>query len=90
MSTLTTWSLLGGSLGAGEILLIMVVILLLFGSRRLPSIARRLGRAVEQFRRAARSVSEEILQGDQAAPPEDRAPPGPPDEAKGPNDEISG
>ena len=60
-----TLSLLGGSFGSGEILLIFVVVLLLFGSKNLPAVARSLGKALEEFRRAARDVSDEISRGDQ-------------------------
>jgi TatA/E family protein of Tat protein translocase len=52
---------LGGSFGVGEILLIFVVVLLLFGSKNLPSIARSLGKTLEESRRAARDVSNEII-----------------------------
>jgi TatA/E family protein of Tat protein translocase len=58
-------SILGGSFGSGEVLLIFVVVLLLFGSKNLPGIARSLGKALEEFRRAARDVSDEIVRGDQ-------------------------
>ncbi len=57
-------SILGGSFGPGEVLLIFVVILLLFGSKNLPGIARSLGKALEEFRRAARDISHEIVCGD--------------------------
>ena len=60
-----TLAILGGSFGSGEVLLIFVVVLLLFGSKSLPSIARGLGKALEEFRRAARDVSNEIVRGDQ-------------------------
>jgi sec-independent protein translocase protein TatA len=60
-----TLSILGGSFGSGEVLLILVVVLLLFGSKNLPSVARSLGKALEEFRRAARNVSDEIVRGDQ-------------------------
>jgi len=56
----------GGSPGMGEILLILVVLLLLFGARRLPSIARSLGRTLEQFRRAARDLSRDIVNGNES------------------------
>jgi sec-independent protein translocase protein TatA len=62
-------SLLGGSFGSGEILLIFAVVLLLFGSKNLPSIARSLGKALEEFRRAARDVSNEIVRADQTPLP---------------------
>ncbi|MFH0880278.1 MAG: twin-arginine translocase TatA/TatE family subunit [Lentisphaerota bacterium] len=51
----------GGAPGGGEILVILAVALLLFGSKNLPKIARGLGRAMEEFRRATRQVSTEIM-----------------------------
>ena len=59
-----SFSILGGSFGSGEVFLIFVVILLLFGSKSLPHIARRLGRTLEELRRAARDVSNEIVRTD--------------------------
>ncbi len=40
-----------GRIGPLELVLILAVFLLLFGARRIPEIARSLGRAVSQFRR---------------------------------------
>ena len=48
----------------GELLLVLLVILLLFGAKNLPKMARTLGRTLEEFRRAARDVSDEIMQAD--------------------------
>lgn len=45
-----------------EILLVLVAALMLFGAKRLPEIARSLGKAMEEFRRAARDVTDEIMQ----------------------------
>jgi len=44
-----------------EILLVLVAALMLFGAKRLPEIARSLGKAMEEFRRAARDVTDEIM-----------------------------
>jgi sec-independent protein translocase protein TatA len=38
-------------IGAPEILLILVVVLLLFGASRLPSLARSLGASAKEFRK---------------------------------------
>ena len=65
VANLIPLSILGGSFGSGEVLLIFVVVLLLFGSKNLPAVARSLGKALEEFRRAARNVSDEIVRGDQ-------------------------
>ena len=51
----------GGSPGAGEILLVLFVVLLLFGAKRLPSIARSIGRTLEEIRRSARDLSHDIM-----------------------------
>lgn len=41
-----------GSVGAPEILLILIVALLVFGPRKLPELGRALGRSISEFRRA--------------------------------------
>ena len=43
-----------GSLGIGEILLIFLIFLILFGAARLPALANSLGVAVRKFRNEAR------------------------------------
>ncbi len=49
-----------GSVGTPELLLIMLVILLLFGSKRLPELARGIGKGIRQFRKAMDDVKDEI------------------------------
>lgn len=61
MITLAFW---GGSPGAGELVIVLAVILLLFGSKKLPSIARTMGRTLEELRRAARNFSTDIMHAD--------------------------
>ncbi|MBN1269508.1 MAG: twin-arginine translocase TatA/TatE family subunit [Kiritimatiellae bacterium] len=65
MSVPCVLSFLGGSPGGGEILLVLLVLLLLFGSKRLPGIARALGKTLAEFRRATREVTDEIMRGDE-------------------------
>lgn len=50
------------NLGTGEVLLILFVILLLFGSKGLPNIARTLGKGINEFKRASESVQKDIIQ----------------------------
>lgn len=40
-----------GSLGAPELIIILVVVLLLFGANRLPKLARSLGKAQREFKK---------------------------------------
>lgn len=49
-----------GSIGMSELLLIMLLVLLLFGPKRLPELARSLGRSLNELRRAAEDVKEEL------------------------------
>ncbi len=57
-----------GAPSGGEILLILLVLLLLFGSKNLPKMARTLGRTLDEFRRAAKEVSDEIMHADPDTP----------------------
>tara|TARA_Y100000590_G_scaffold332314_1_gene377814 strand:- start:51 stop:284 length:234 start_codon:yes stop_codon:yes gene_type:complete len=51
------------NLGPWEILLILIVILILFGARRLPELARGLGQGINEFRDAVDSSKKEIIDG---------------------------
>lgn len=46
--------------GMGELILILLIILLLFGASRLPQIARALGRSISEFRKGAKEIKEDI------------------------------
>ncbi len=45
-----------GRIGPVEIILILIVLLLLFGAKRIPEIARSLGKSLSQFKRGLRDV----------------------------------
>ena len=47
-------------MGHWEILIVFVVILLLFGAKRIPEMAPGLGRGIREFRGAMRDVQDEI------------------------------
>ena len=51
------------NLGPWEILLILVVVLILFGAKRLPELARGLGLGINEFRDAVNSSKKEIIDG---------------------------
>jgi sec-independent protein translocase protein TatA len=46
--------------GSGEIILLLVVALLIFGPSRLPEMARSLGKGVRDFKDAAGGVKDEL------------------------------
>ncbi len=47
-----------GPIGPTELILILLVVLVLFGSKKLPEIGQGLGRAIRNFRRATSEPSE--------------------------------
>ena len=47
-----------GPFGHWEIILILVVVMLLFGAKRLPDMAKGVGQSVREFRRAIRGMDE--------------------------------
>ena len=49
-----------GMIGSMEVLVILLVILVLFGGKRLPEFARNLGEGIREFKRAAQDISSEI------------------------------
>jgi sec-independent protein translocase protein TatA len=49
-----------GGLGGWEVVLILVLVLLLFGAKRLPEIARSLGKSLREFKKATKEVKDEL------------------------------
>jgi sec-independent protein translocase protein TatA len=50
-------------LGGTEIILIFLVVVLLFGGKKIPELMRGLGRGIREFNNAKNSVEDEIRQG---------------------------
>ena len=48
-----------GSFGGQEVLVILVLVLLLFGAKRLPELARSLGQGIKEFRKSVKEISED-------------------------------
>lgn len=55
-----------GSLGPFEIILIFLVILLIFGAKRIPEIARGLGKGIREFKDATSDIKRELTVDDNA------------------------
>ncbi len=47
-------------LGGWEIILILAVVLILFGAKRLPELAKGLGTGIKEFKKATREVTDEV------------------------------
>ena len=49
-----------GSIGWSEMLIIFLVLLLLFGAKRLPELARGLGKSIREFKKATSEIGDEL------------------------------
>jgi sec-independent protein translocase protein TatA len=49
-----------GNIGTGEIILILVIVLIFFGAKKIPELAQGLGKGLREFRKAARDIQEEV------------------------------
>jgi sec-independent protein translocase protein TatA len=52
--------MIAGIFGGWEIILILAVVLILFGAKKLPELAKGLGQGIKEFKKATREVTEEI------------------------------
>lgn len=65
-----------GNLGAGEIVILLVIVLLVFGANRLPEAGRAVGKGIREFQRALRETQDELQRTEPTARPP--SPPSPP------------
>ena len=79
------------SLGPTELIIILVIVLLLFGTTRLPKLARSLGEASKEFKKGVneREQEEQAAQTASAAPPTPPAPTAPSAPASDPNEQVT-
>lgn len=49
-----------GNLGTTEILVILFIVLLLFGAKKIPELARGLGRGIREFKDATKEIKKNI------------------------------
>jgi len=63
-------------LGGWEIILILAVVLILFGAKKLPELAKGLGTGIKEFKKATREVTDEIQNAaDDTHTPQRKLPP---------------
>jgi sec-independent protein translocase protein TatA len=61
-------------LGGGELMLVLVAVLILFGAKRIPEFAKGLGQGINEFKKASSGVTNEFRHAMNQDPP----PPAPP------------
>ena len=47
-----------GNFGAGEIIIILVILLVIFGAKRLPEIGKSFGKGLKEFKNATREITD--------------------------------
>ncbi len=57
------------NLGGGEIILILALVLILFGAKKLPELAKGLGTGIKEFKKATRDVTDELHSAMDETPP---------------------
>ena len=53
-----------GNLGAVEIILILLIVLILFGAKKIPELAKGLGKGMSEFKKGLKDVEDEIKSAD--------------------------
>ena len=49
--------------GPGELIVIALVVVVLFGGKKIPELARGLGRSIQEFKKAKNEIKDEIDKG---------------------------
>lgn len=68
---MNTLALIPGMSGAPEILLILFVVILLFGGKKLPELARALGKSLNEFKKGQQEGAEPAKKVEKKAEPAD-------------------
>ncbi len=59
-----------GGIGTNELILILIIVLVIFGPKRLPDLAKSMGKAINEFRKASSGVIDEEEETKDAVKPE--------------------
>ncbi|HKI78301.1 MAG TPA: twin-arginine translocase TatA/TatE family subunit [Ignavibacteriaceae bacterium] len=49
-----------GNLGATEVIVIILVLLVLFGAKKIPDLAQGLGKGIKEFKKSIRDIEDDI------------------------------
>ena len=58
-----------GNLGFSEIMIILLVVLLVFGAKRLPEVGASIGKGIREFKRSLTDTQDEVMRQDTAPEP---------------------
>ncbi len=54
-----------GNLGWPELLVILILVLIIFGPKKLPEVAEAIGKSIRKFKKGSRDIRDEIESGDE-------------------------
>lgn len=54
-----------GNIGTQELIIILGIVLLLFGAKRIPEIARSMGHGIREFKKATREISADVTKDEE-------------------------
>lgn len=53
-----------GGIGVPEVMIVLLVVLLFFGAKRIPELARGIGQGINEFKKASDDIKKEIEKGE--------------------------
>ena len=56
--------MLGGGIGWQEITIVLVIVLLLFGAKKIPEVMRSFGKGIKEFKKGMKSIQNELEEED--------------------------
>ena len=59
-------------IGTTELIIIMFIILLIFGAKKLPELAQGLGKGIREFKKASNEIQEELKVNTEPEPPKEK------------------
>jgi sec-independent protein translocase protein TatA len=62
-------TILAFGLGMPEVILVLAVVLILFGAKKLPELARGMGKGIKEFKNATREIQDDLEQAMDEDPP---------------------
>ena len=63
-----------GNIGTQELVIILIIVLLLFGAKRIPEIARSMGHGIREFKKATREIAADVNPKDEDSEKRGRGP----------------
>jgi len=49
-----------GNIGATEIIIVLALVLIFFGAKKIPELAQGLGKGIREFKKATREIEDEV------------------------------